>query len=322
MPHVISASRRTDIPAFYTQWLVRRLRAKSVHVRNPYSGRSSRVSLAPGDVAALVFWSKNYAPLLPRLEEVEQTTKNLFFHFTITGNRDMEPGVPDPRDAIGDYRFLSRRFLPERVVWRFDPICITDKLSYEVHEERFLRCAEQLRGAVKRCIISFVHPYKKVLANMARQTDHTLADLSLLQKRQYAVRLAAQAEHFGIRLFACCNDYLLCDAIGKSACIDGRYLSVLFQSALDTRPASIREQCACTRSVDIGAYDTCAHGCLYCYANADGERAGTAPSRHDPSWNALNSRVEEESGVAEGAKNAVSIKMGPEPSMCRGETRV
>ncbi len=305
MPQVISASRRTDIPAFYTQWLVRRLRAGSVQVRQPYSGRYSRVSLAPGDVAALVFWSKNYAPLLSHLKEVEQTTKNLIFHFTITGNRDMEPGVPDPRDAIGDYRFLSRRFLPERVVWRFDPVCITDKLSYEVHEERFLQCADQLRGAVKRCIISFVHPYKKVLANMAKQADHRLADLSPLQKREYAVRLAAQAEHFGIRLFACSNDYLLCDAVGKAACIDGHYLSGLFQADFDTRPASIREECACTRSIDIGAYDTCAHGCLYCYANADGERARTALKRHDPAWNALNSHIEEENGPFQNAQEAL-----------------
>jgi len=294
MPQVISASRRTDIPAFYTEWFTCRLRAGSVVVRQPYSGRYTAVSLAPEDVAAFVFWSKNYAPLLSRLEQVEQISKNLFFHYTITGNRELEPEVPDPRDAIRDYLYLCRRYSSAQVIWRFDPLCMTDKLTYEIHEERFRLCAEQLQGTAQRCIISFVHPYKKVLANMARQGDHRVTDLSPLQKRQYALRLTAWAEHFGIQLFSCCNDFLLCESIGKAACINGNYLSGLFEADFDMRPASMRKECACTKSVDIGAYDTCAHGCLYCYANTDKDRARAAMLRHDPAWNALNGYVPEE----------------------------
>ncbi len=293
MHQVISASRRTDIPAFYAEWFTRRLRAGSVFVRQPYSGKYTPVSLAPEDVGAIVFWSKNYAPLLSRLEQVEQTTKNLFFHFTITGNRDLEPDVPSPGDAISDYRYLCRRYSPQQVVWRFDPLCVTDKITYEIHEERFRLCAEQLRDFAQRCIISYVHPYKKVLTSMAKHTDHKLADLSPLRKQEYAGRLAALAEHFGISLFACCNDYLLGDVIGKAACIDAEYLFGLFQATFDRRPASIRKECACTKSIDIGAYDTCAHGCLYCYANTDKDRARTAFIRHDPAWNALNGYVED-----------------------------
>jgi len=293
MPQVISASRRTDIPACYAPWFVNRLRAGHVFVQNPYSRKMSRVSLAPGDVHAIVFWSKNYAPLLSRLDEIERTTKNLFFHFTITANRELELHAPDPQDAIRDYQFIARRYAAERIIWRYDPLCITDQLSFEIHEERFARCAEQLQGHATRCIISFAHPYKKVLANFQKDSGHRFIDPPLEAKKEYAERLALRARACGIILFACCNDYLLSASIGKASCIDGRYLSGMFEASLDTRSALTRTECACTKSMDIGAYNTCVHGCLYCYANDDKDRAQAAHEQHDPGWNALTMQVEE-----------------------------
>jgi hypothetical protein len=293
MAQVISASRRTDIPGFYSEWLIRRFRAGYVYVRQPYSGRISRVSLEPADVSALFFCSKNYRPLLPKLEQVEKTTKNLFFHFTITANRELEFHTPEPAEAIADYLFIARRYSPDHIVWRYDPICVTDKLSFEEHEERFAQCAELLRGQARRCIISFAHPYKKAIANFKKYTDHTLQALSPEQHRAYAARLADRAERFGIRLFACCNDHLVSDKVGKASCIDGKYLSALFGSGIDTRRAATRRECGCTKSADIGDYDTCAHGCVYCYANADKDRACAAHLRHDPEWNSLRMNVSE-----------------------------
>jgi Domain of unknown function (DUF1848) len=294
MPHVISISRRTDIPAFYTDWLVSRLKAGVVFVRHPFVKKLLRVSLRPEDVSAVVFWSKNYSPLLSRLEAIEKTTLNLFFHFTITANRELEFHTPDHRDAIRDYIYLAGRYSPEQLVWRFDPIAITDKLSFDVHEERFARCAELLQGHARKCIVSFVHPYKKVLTNLKKYTDHSLVDLSEESKREHARRLAERAAACGIRLYACCNDYLVSDKIQKASCIDGRFLSELFKTPIETRPAGTRRECACTRSVDIGAYDTCAHGCVYCYANADKDRAAAALQRHNAAWNALHMQVDEE----------------------------
>jgi len=293
MPLVISASRRTDIPAFYADWFVNRLRAGSVTVLQPYSGRPSMVSLKSEEVSAIVFWSKNYAPLLVKLDEIEQTTKNLFFHFTITANRELESQAPDYRAAIKDYGFIARRYSPERVIWRYDPICITDQLSFDRYEERFAQCAELLQTYAKKCIFSFVHPYKKVLANMKKYSGHTLAVVSVEQQREYARRLAVRAASYGIQLLACCNDHLPSDQIEKARCIDGRFLSEIFKVPIDARPASTRKECWCTKSVDIGAYDTCAHGCLYCYANADKERAKAAFLRHDAAWNALSAPVNE-----------------------------
>jgi hypothetical protein len=122
---------------------------------------------------------------------------------------------------------------------------------------------------------------------MKKYTEHRLTDVSVEQKRLYAERLAAIAGKHGIRLFACCNDYLVSEKIHKASCIDGRRLSLLFGTPLDTRAAASRKECACTKSIDIGAYDTCGHGCVYCYANTDQEKAGKAPSMIDPDSPAL-----------------------------------
>lgn len=293
MPQVISVSRRTDIPAFYSSWFVNRLKTGSVHVQHPYTKKLVRVSLKPEDVSAIVFWSKNYSPLLSKLEAIEKTTKNLFFQFTITANRNLEFNTPDHRDAIKDYIFIAKQYSPEQVVWRYDPITITDKLSFEIHVERFAHCAELLQGYARKCHISFVHPYKKVLANLRKYSDHRLVELPEEQKREYAHRLAAQAEAYGIKLFACCNDHLLSEKVMKAGCIDGRAMSDIFKVSIDTRPAATRKECACTKSVDIGAYDTCAHGCIYCYANTDKDKAIAAQERHDPEWNALHREAAE-----------------------------
>jgi hypothetical protein len=295
MPQVISASRRTDIPGFFSEWFLNRLKAGYVYVQQPYSGKMNRVSLRPGDISAVFFCSKNYAPLLNRLEVLEKTTRNLFFHFTITSNRELEFHTPDYREAIKDYIHIARRYSPDHIIWRYDPICITDKLSFETHLERFVRCAELLNGHATRCIISFAHPYKKALANFRKYTTHTLEDVAPGLKREYAARLSGEAEKFGIELYACCSDELVSEKIQKARCVDGKYLSRLFQTAIDARPAATRKECRCTRSVDIGAYDTCAHGCVYCYANMDKERACRIQQEHDPGWNSLRTNVNEDS---------------------------
>ncbi len=287
MQHVISASRRTDIPAFYCDWFLHRLAEGFCDVLHPYTKKWFRVSLKQEDVAAIVFWSKNYAPLLPQLDRIERTTRNLYFHFTITGNHDLELRVPDSRDTAKDYRFLAQRYSPDHIIWRFDPICITDQLSYEVHEERFSSIAELLTGQTASCIISFAHPYRKMTNNVKKYSSHSLTELSPEQQRTFADRLARRAEAYGIKLFSCCNDHVLSDRIGKARCIDGRTLSRLFGAALDTRAAASRKECGCTKSIDIGAYDTCGHGCLYCYANSDQEKAHCAPASIEPDSAAL-----------------------------------
>lgn len=266
MKSIISVSRRSDIPAFHTDWFLEKLKEGCVEVTNPYSQKKTLVSLKPEDVGAFVFWSKNYAPLIEKLEKIE--TKNLFFHFTITGAKELELYTPEHLDAIKDLIYLSKRYSPERVIWRYDPICITDKLTFELFEERFIEYAEKLSGFVNSCFISFVFPYGKVLANFKQCNDHKLIDITENDKRIFAARLALIAANYGIQLYACCNDYLLSDKVRKASCINGGYLSSIFNTPLVKTKAPTRKECACTKSMDIGKYNTCYHGCLYCYANS------------------------------------------------------
>lgn len=296
LKHIISASRRTDIPAFYSEWFVRRLKTGVVYVKNPYGGQINKVSLNPEDICSIVFWSKNYSPLISRMNDIEETTKNLFFHFTITGiPEDIEQNTPPVGDAVNDYMYLARVYSPAHLVWRFDPICITDKLPFSFYEEMFTRIAERLEGGCIACYISFVRKYKKALVNFERYGDHVFIDVNEELRKDYARRLSRIADKHGIGLHACCNDYLLSESVHKGSCINGRELSRLFNDYSESSPAApTRKECACSKSIDIGAYDTCPHGCLYCYANSDKEKSGAAFDKMDMSWNALGFNVDEE----------------------------
>ena len=295
LKNVISISRRTDIPAFYADWFVERIRQGAVFAKNPYSGKFSTVSLKPGDVSCFVFWSKDYSPLIPHLGTIEEATKNLYFHLTITGMPDsLESNTPPPEDALHDFRYLAGRYSPDHVMWRFDPICVTDKLPFEFFEEMFVTCAEKVRGYCRNCVISFVHAYKKVQANFENYSDHILMDVPEGARKHYAQRLGKIAERYGIKLHACCNDHLLSDTVHKGRCINGASLERLMRDpSITTQQAPTRRACACTKSIDIGAYDTCPHGCLYCYANADREKSRAACLRQDVAWNALGADVDE-----------------------------
>lgn len=288
MRRVISASRRTDIPAFHTDWFIRRLAEGYVVVKNPWSGKPSVVSLKPGDVHSVVFWSKDYSPLLPRLEEVEKYSKNLFFHFTITGlPAEVEPRTPPTVQAAGDLAYLSERYSPDRVVWRFDPVVVTKELPFESFEERFALIAEKLRGKVKTCYTSFATPYRKA-AKKFKSKGLSLAGLPEEQRKGYARRLGNLAERYGITLYSCCDRVIISDKVREGSCIDGALLAGLATDpGVSAEKVPTRAGCGCTRSVDIGSYDACGHGCLYCYANSNHSRASEAAKNMDPGNNGL-----------------------------------
>lgn len=298
MKHIISASRRTDIPAFFTDWLIKRLEQGSALVKNPYSGKVQEVSLRPERAHSFVLWSKDFRPLLRRIEEVERHAPNLFFHFTITGvPKALEQHTPDVKEAARDFIFISKRYSPGHIVWRFDPIVITDRAPFEFYEDSFARLAAALKGHAAECYFSFMEPYRKVLRNFGKYTDHTLIELSTEEKQGYAGRLSAIAKKNGLRLSACCNGYLESDDIEKARCIDGERLGRLFgDMALAAKPAPTREGCGCARAIDIGSYDTCAHGCLYCYANSDKEKAKRFLKSFNPEWKGLGFEGEKREG--------------------------
>jgi hypothetical protein len=311
-PQIISASRRTDIPAFYARWLVNRLRAGWALTYNPFNRRPVIVSLRPQEVAGIVFWSKNFAPLLPHLREIRALGYRYFFLFTLTGlPRIFEPATPPVEEAVAVFRALARQHSPRHLVWRYDPILLTSLTDPDYHLRTFRELCRQLEDYTERCYLSFVDFYPKVrrrLQALARKEGiEIFLEPDPQLKRQLAQELAKLAANHGIAVFACCEDELLGPGIGKARCVDPELLAPLFELDPKSYPAKpTRPGCGCHESVDIGVYETCPHLCLYCYANTSERRVLSAYRQHDPAAPALTGW-----GAAR--------EEPPEPQVCPGE---
>ncbi len=287
MRSVISASRRTDIPAFYSQWLLNRIAAGFAAYYHPFTGRRYEVSLAPDDVSCFVFWTKNLGPLLPALPRLAERYR-FYIHFTITGlPRYLEPNVPPPEQTIAQFRQAAAQFGARCMLWRFDPIIFDQNIGAQATIARFDRLSALLEGYTERCYTSFVSLYARTLRNTAR-AGVAVRDPSLEEKLELLAQLVAIARERGMTIFSCCDDALVGRGVRKARCIDPELVRAIGAPPPDDfRPAPSRKMCGCYRSVDIGGYDLCPAGCLYCYANANPKRARAAWRAHDPQAPAL-----------------------------------
>ncbi|MCY4320390.1 MAG: DUF1848 domain-containing protein [Alphaproteobacteria bacterium] len=266
--NVISASYRTDIPAFYGAWFARRLAAGYALVRNPWSGRIYRADLRPEAVAGYVFWTRNPVPFMPVLAGLERP---FAVQFTITGyGRRLEPSVPQPERAVEAAHALAALYGPRCVIWRYDPILC----PVHDHVEAAGRLAEALRGATDECVVSFTSFYRKTKRNLAEAGF--VWDDPKSAHRQRLIEALAEAVA-PLRLSICAQPELTCGAARPARCIDPDRLGLGPHPERGNRPG-----CACAASRDIGAYDTCPHGCLYCYANASPHAAQQRFKVHDP----------------------------------------
>lgn len=293
---IISASRRTDIPAFYAEWFMNRVRDEKVIIYNPYNKLGQEISLSPEDVDVIVFWSKNYGPLLNKLDELKDKYR-LYFLFTITGLKGiLEENVIDPNIALEQFINISSKFSPEHIQWRFDPIVLTNVTEADFYIKKFTEIAKKLYGYTHRCYISFANIYTKVLRNfeyLEKVRDIKLLDKNMIYKKEIAERLADIGEKYDIKLYSCCNDFLISDRISKASCIDAEYLNRLFNINIKSSKSPTRKQCGCYKSVDIGVYNTCPNGCYYCYANYNRELAVKNYNQHNPeSMFLLNKDIE------------------------------
>lgn len=281
--NIISASRRTDIPAFYMPWLINRLRTGFVCYPNPYSGRVYTISLQLEDVHSIVFWSKNYAPLLPYLDELTERGYRFYFHYTITGSsRMLEPYVPDWHQSVLLFRELAERTSSRHVQWRFDPILFTEELKTDFYLKRFYEIATKLNGATERCYFSFAVFYSKVRHRL-QKAGVRYYDPPLEEKRSLIQEMADIAGAHGITLYACCQEALVSEHVQAAHCVDGDLLAEIFpERPKISKPRPTREQCGCTISLDVGTYDSCPYGCLYCYANQSRQLALARFRDHNP----------------------------------------
>ncbi|MBP7558960.1 MAG: DUF1848 domain-containing protein [Armatimonadetes bacterium] len=286
-PRVISASRRTDIPAHYTPWLLRRLREGRCRYFHVFDRQWHEVDLRPEAVRAIVFWSKNLGPLLPHLDGIAGDYP-FTCHLTITGHPPLlEPTAQPPEETVRQAREVARRYSPHHVLWRFDPIVITDATPLHGVVERFTRLADALAGATRICSYSFVQEYRKVNARLSA-LGMAFEEIPLDTQHELVLELAEIAQQREIELRACCVPAPPGGRIPQARCIDPKVLAAVgMKPGPDLKRAATRQGCGCYRSVDIGAYDTCPSGCVFCYATRGLDRAQRYRQIHDPAADSL-----------------------------------
>jgi len=282
---IISASYKTDIPAFYGPWLMARLDAGWCRMVNPYGGQVYRIALDPASVSGFVFWTKNLAPFSESLAEIRRRGYAAVVQYSINGYpRPLEQSISETEQSVACMKALSAAAGPRAAVWRYDPVVTTSLTPMVWHRENFARLARALRGSTDEAVISFAHIYRKTARNMrsaAERHGFTWQDPDPGEKRTLAGELAEIAADQGMRLTICSQPDLLSPGIEGAACIDADRLSDVAGRAVAARPGGNRPGCNCAASRDIGAYDTCPHGCVYCYAVGSRRRAQDRFRGHD-----------------------------------------
>lgn len=277
---IINTGSRTDIPAFYADWFYNRIAAGEVLVRNPYNLNAvTRYRLDPEVVDALVFCTKNPAPMLPRLSELDAFRQ--LWHVTITPyGKEIEPSVPDKHDVLKSFQELSRKVGKEHIVWRYDPVFLSDRYSMEYHLRAFETMAAELDGYTGQVIISFIDLYQKTKKNFPEVREVYEPEQDALSEAFVSI-----AKAHGMEVIACLEAARLAQfGVDVSGCMTKEKM----EQALDIRlrvpagKAQARDGCSCLLGGDIGMYNTCSHFCRYCYANYDRKTVLQNRELHDP----------------------------------------
>lgn len=279
---IISASRRTDIPAYYADWFLNRLHDGYVLVRNPMNAHSvSRVKLTPDVLDGIVFWTKNPIPMLGIIDAIKET--QYYFQFTLTPyGEDIEPNIPSKEDVIIPSLIkLSDKIGAERIVWRYDPLILNSRYTYEFHCQNFENMAKKLKGKVRKCTFSFLDLYQNTMRNAKLIGLQTLSQSEMLEIARLLSQIASAYE---IKLDTCAEQIdLSAFGIGHAHCIDQTiFEDLLGCSLMIEKDKNQRQECGCVASIDIGVYNTCPNGCLYCYANYNSGMVASSYCQHDP----------------------------------------
>ncbi len=279
---VISASRRSDVPAYHSAWLMERLRSGWCEVRNPFGGQVRRVDLRPDAVLALVLWTRDPSPLLPHLPELVERGYRAMLQLTLDDYPAfLEPAAPDAARVVEAAAGFREVMGEASIVWRYDPVILTERTPPSYHRRRVGELSRRLEGLTDTCVTSFVDLYRKTLRNLEPALEaEGIGRLPVDPTRDETLvsDLALTVAERGMALELCCEPDLEGEHAGRARCVDDRRLARLLGEPVRLRAAPTRKGCGCRASVDIGAYDTCARGCVYCYANRSPSagRAGAA----------------------------------------------
>lgn len=265
---IVSVSRRTDIPAFYSEWFMDKIEKGYVEVINPFNRKQvSKIELTTKTVDCFVFWSKNPKPMLSKLDILDKKGFKYYFQFTVTSYQsDIEVGMKNKNDILRTFINLSKKIGREKVVWRYDPIILNNRYTKEYHYQWFEALCKRLCNYTNKCVISFIDMYAKTKRNTK---DLELIDISKEDMQDIAKNLASIAGKYNIVIETCCEAVnLSLYNIQKGKCIDDQIIEQIIGGPLNVKKDETqREVCGCVKSIDIGQYNTCKHFCTYCYAN-------------------------------------------------------
>lgn len=302
---IISASRRTDIPNYYSDWFFNRIKEQYVLVRNPINMHwVSKISLLPEIVDCIVFWTKNPAPMLKRLNEIEDY--HYYFQFTLNPyGHDVEVNLPSKNDGIiPAFQKLSDQIGPERVIWRYDPILLNEKYSIAYHFEYFNKIAFRLRAYTEKCIISYIDLYKN---SAKRLRGLGLYDMTAEKMMHLACGLSKIAKENNLKMETCCENVELEQyGIHHARCIDAKLIERIAGYKIDVaKDKNQRLECGCVSSIDIGMYNTCLNECRYCYANLSKNKISENFGAHNKNKPLLCGELTEKDVVHERETNSL-----------------
>lgn len=283
---IISASYKTDIPTFYGDWFMNRLGAGYCKMINPYGRQIYRVSLKRKDVDGIVFWTKNVGPFLSHLPDVQRMGFPFIVQHTINGYpRSLETSVVDAKTSVENAARVRDQFGARVLVWRYDTVVFSSVTPHSFHVENFGTLARSLRGVTDEVVISFAQIYRKTKRNLegaAAMAGFHWWDPEPADKRRLTAELVGIARENGMQLTVCSQRGLLVEGAAEARCVDARRIEDVAGTSLSTKLKGNREDCGCFESRDIGDYDTCPHGCVYCYAVQDRPLALERYHRHKP----------------------------------------
>ncbi len=277
---LLSISRRTDIPAYYSEWFFKRLHEGFCYVQNPINrSQIQKIIINPQLVDAMIFWTKNPKAMLPRLNELEQYP--YYFQITLTSYaQDIESNLPQKKHIINSFKALSEKIGKNRVIWRYDPILLNEKYTMDYHIKYFEILAKNLSEHTEKVIISFIDYYKKIDKHWKKLGMRLINNE---EKTTIAKAFSEIANSYAIKIESCCEELNLENyAITRSKCIDERLLSEISKYNLNIpKDKGQRLRCGCVQSVDIGMYNSCLHGCRYCYASCSDLSIQNNVKKHD-----------------------------------------
>lgn len=276
---ILQTGMRTDIPAFYSEWFINRIKEGYVLVRNPYNPSNvTKYRINPDVVDLIAFCTKNPSPMLAHMDILKPYGQYWFVTITPYG-KEIEPNVPVKRQVIKAFKALSKTVGIDSIGWRYDPIFITEKYSPEFHLKAFEKMAKVLSGYTNTCIISFIDLYKKVIKNFPQARMVNKEERLTIGKA-----FADIGRKYGITIKACAEgEELKPYGIDCNGCLTQSVYETALHSKLNMpKRKGQRAECACFFGNDIGAYDTCRHFCKYCYANTDKAAVIRNIKQHNP----------------------------------------